>query len=223
MSSIIGTTIAGVAALACAAGAIAGRLDGNVAREVLAAVGAPVVVADPAVVRLGRPASVTVRGFASRRLEVRLVGATTAAGAQLGWSPLRLAGNVWRGSLPKPALRGIYPIEVRAGAGRRVVRSPSWLFRVFAAGTLSRPSFATPEGVAKWWVRTATGHARLVALKRWPRPAFDLRDRRLHQLLVVAYSPAGDPRVGDRLGMFICAVRDGFNGRWRLLEATLQP
>ena len=223
MSSMIGTTIVGVAALACAAGAIAGRPNGNVGRQASAASGAPVVVADPAIVRLGGSASVTVRGLAGRRLEVRLVGATTPAGVPLGWRPLRLAGKAWRGSLPRPALRGIYPIEVRAGAGQPVARSANWMLRVFAAGTLSRPSFARPEGVAKWWVRTATGHARLIALRRWPRPGFDLRDQRLHQLLVVAYSPVGHPDVEDRLGMFVTAVRNGFDGRWRLLEATLQP
>jgi hypothetical protein len=97
------------------------------------------------------------------------------------------------------------------------------MLHVFLAGTLSRPSFATPEGVAKWWVRTATGHGRLVALRRWPRPGFDLRDRRLHQLLVVAYSPVGHPGVDERRGMFITAVRNGFGSRWCLLEATLQP
>jgi hypothetical protein len=223
MSSMIGTAIVGVAALACAAGAIAGRPNGDVGRQATAAAGAPVVVADPAIVRLGGSASVTVRGLAGRRLEVRLAGATTPAGAPLGWRPLRLAGKVWRGSLPKPALRGIYPIEVRDGVGRPVARSANWMLRVFAAGTLSRPSFGTPEGVAKWWVRTATGHARLMALRRWPRPGFDLRDQRLHQLLVVAYSPVGHPDVDDRLGMFVTAVRNGFDGRWRLLEATLQP
>jgi hypothetical protein len=223
MSSMIGTTIVGVAALACAAGAIAGSPNGNVGRQSSAAAGAPAVVADPAIVRLGGSASVTVRGLAGRRLEVRLVGATTPAGVPLGWRPLRLAGKAWRGSLPKPALRGIYPIEVRAGAGQPVARSATWMLRVFATGTLSRPSFARPEGVAKWWVRTATGHARLIALRRWPRPGFDLRDQRLHQLLVVAYSPVGHPDVDDRLGMFVTAVRNGFDGRWRLLEATLQP
>lgn len=209
MGSMIGPTIVGVAALACAAGT--------------AAAGAPVVVADPGIVRLGGSASVTVHGLAGRRLEVRLAGATTPAGAPIGWRPLRRGDRVWRGSLPTPALRGIYPIEVRAGAGRPVARSTSWMLRVFAAGTLSRPSFPTPEGVARWWVRTATGHARLVALRRWPRPGFDLRDARLHQLLVVAYSPPGHPGVDDRLGMFVTAVRDGFHGRWRLLEATLKP
>ena len=223
MGSVIGPTIVGVAALACAAGAIAGRPDGNVRRLASAAAGAPVVAADPAIVRLGGSASVTVRGLAGRRLEVRLAGATTPAGALLGWRPLRLAAEVWRGSLPIPTLRGIYPIEVRAGAGRPVARSANWMLRVFSAGTLSRSSFATPEGVAKWWVRTATGHARLVALRRWPRPGFDLRDQRLHELLVVAYSPVGHPGVDDRLGMFVTAVRNGFDGRWCLLEATLQP
>jgi hypothetical protein len=72
-------------------------------------------------------------------------------------------------------------------------------------------------------VRAVPKDARLVALKRWRRPAFDRRDRRLHQLLVVAYSPAGHPRRRDRLGLFITAVRDGFDGRWRLLEATIAP
>jgi len=219
MRRTIGPTIVGVAALVGAAGAIAGHSDGNLANGA----SAPVVITDPAVARLGGQASVTVSGLPGRRLEVRLHGATTQAGSRLGWTPLRLEGAVWRGSLPTPALRGIYPIELRAGASRPVRRSAGWMFRVFAAGTLSRPSFATPEGVAKWWVRTATGHARLVALKRWPRPGFDLRDRRLHQLLVVAYSPPGDPRVVARLGMFISAVRDGYNGDWRLLEATLEP
>jgi hypothetical protein len=223
MGSMFGPTIVGVAALACATGAIAGRTNGDVGRQAYTAAGGPVVVADPALVRLGGSASVTVRGLTGRRLEVRLAGATTLAGAPLGWRPLHLAGKVWRGSLPTPTLRGIYPIEVRAGAGRPVARSTSWMLRVFAAGTLSRPSFATPEGVAKWWVRTATGHARLVALRRWPRPGFDLRDQRLHQLLVVAYSRVGHPGVDDRLGMFVTAVRNGFDGRWCLLEATLRP
>ena len=220
MNRLMGSTIMGVAALVCVAGAIAARPTGTVAPHAAAA---PVVVADPAIVPRGRSASITVRGFAGPRLEVRLAGATTPDGHPLGWKPLLLAGAIWRGSLPKPALRGIYPIELRAAAGRPVVRSANWMFRVFASRTLSRPSFPTPEDVARWWVRTVPGLARFVALRRWHRPAFDLRDRRLHQLLVVAYSPAGHPGVRDRLGMFITAVRDGYTGHWRLLEATVSP
>ena len=60
-------------------------------------------------------------------------------------------------------------------------------------------------------------------MKRWPRPTFDLRDRRRHQLLVVAYTLAGHRGVADRLGMFVTAVRDGLRGPWRLLEATVAP
>jgi hypothetical protein len=41
--------------------------------------------------------------------------------------------------------------------------------------------------------------------------------------LVVAYSPPGDPRVEDRLGMFVTVFRDGYHSPWRLLEATLEP
>ena len=223
MYRLIGPTIAGAAVLACAAGAIAARPTGKVAYHASRAAGAPVVIVEPAIVGLGKSASITVRGFAGPRLQVRLAGATTPAGHPLGWRPLLLTGTIWRGSLPKPALRGVYQIELRAGAGRPAVRSANWMFRVFALGTLSRPSFATADGVARWWVRAIPEHARLVALKRWRRPAFDRRDRRLHQLLVVAYSPNGRPLVRDRLGMFITAVRDGFNGRWRLLEATVAP
>ena len=61
------------------------------------------------------------------------------------------------------------------------------------------------------------------ALKPWPRPAFDRRDVRLNRLFVVAYSPPGKPAIRDRVGMFVTAFRDGYHGRWRLLEATVQP
>jgi hypothetical protein len=84
MSKMIGTTIVAVAALACAAGAVAGRPNGNVGHE---ASGVPVVVADPAIVRLSGSASVTARGLAGRRLEVRLVGAAPSRGQGLAWKP----------------------------------------------------------------------------------------------------------------------------------------
>ena len=119
-----------------------------------------------------------------------------------------------------PALDGIYPIRLRVGG--RVVRSGAWLLRVFPAGTTARPSFATPEEVAAWWVRERA-HAGLVALRPWQPPSVDRRNPRLHGLLVVAYSRPGHPAVRDRLGMFITAVPDGYSGRWRLLEASTLP
>ena len=60
-------------------------------------------------------------------------------------------------------------------------------------------------------------------MRRWRRPDFDHRDRRLHQLLVIAWLPGGRHLRRDRLGIFVTAVRDGFTGRWRLLEATALP
>jgi hypothetical protein len=43
------------------------------------------------------------------------------------------------------------------------------------------------------------------------------------QLFVIAYAPRGNTRPSSRLGLFVTAVRDGFHGRWRVLEATSQP
>ena len=57
-----------------------------------------------------------------------------------------------------------------------------------------------PRRRGSWWVQTLPLHARLVAMKRWPQPAFDLRDHRRHQLLVIAYTLAGQRAVDDRLG-----------------------
>ena len=184
-------------------------------------VGTPQVTLHPGVVLLRHSASVTVTGIAAPTLEVHLRGGSTSLGKALPWTELTRVGDTWRGRLPLPELRGIYPIELRVARGGEVIRSDNWFLRVFARGTLARPSFTTPEDVARYWVSTVG--ARIQALKLWPRPAFDLRDTRLHQLMVVAYSLPSKPNVKDRLGIFVTAVRDGYHGRWRLLEATAVP
>jgi len=66
-------------------------------------------------------------------------------------------------------------------------------------------------------------NVKAVELKELWRRCKEEGDERARERLVVAYSPPGDPRVVARLGMFISAVRDGYNGDWRLLEATLEP
>jgi hypothetical protein len=183
----------------------------------------PQVLLVPNVVALGHPSEIRVSGFAGHTLQARLAGASAKGGQPLPWTTLHRVHGVWRGTLPAPELRGVYPVELRVRAGSPVLRAGPWLLRVFARGTLARPTFHTPEQVARWWVLNRAGKARLVAMRRWPRPAFDLRDRRLHQLLVLAYSPPGRPAVRDRLGIFITAVRDGYRGEWRFLEATATP
>ncbi len=188
----------------------------------LAAGSGPRVSLRPGIATLGRPAAIVVTGIDAPSLQARLAGASTARGRALPWTQLRLANGRWRGTLPAPELRGIYPVELRIRPGAPVLHSRTWLLRVFAPGTLARPSFATPEEVGRWWVRSVPGRT-LVAMKRWPRPTFDRRDTRLHQLLVLAYSPPDRPALRDRLGIFVTAVRDGFDGRWRLLEATVVP
>ena len=190
-----------------------------------AAEAAPQVELQPAVAQLRERVTIAVSGINARSLEVLLAGATETLGnqpaSQLPWMPLHLVDGAWRGTLPAPALPGIYPIVLRTRAGAALIRSAQLFLRVFEPGTGTQPAFANPVDVVRWWVRTQ--HARLVAVRAWPRPGFDLRDLRLHRLFVVAYSPSGHPAVRDRLGMFVTAVRDGYSGRWRLLEATLEP
>ena len=183
----------------------------------------PQVALHPAVVPLRHTASVTVTGVAAPTLEAHLLGSSTALGKALPWTTLHRVGNTWRATLPVPEFRGIYPIELRVAQGGEVLRSDHWLLRVFARGTLARPAFKTPEEVAAYWVSTVGAKAHIEALRRWPRPAFDRRVRRLHQLMVIAYSPDAKTKVRDRLGIFVTAVRDGYHGRWRLLEATAVP
>jgi hypothetical protein len=179
----------------------------------------PELTLQPWITVLHQRAWVRVTGVTSASLDVRVVGGTTHVGKLLPWTTLALRGGVWRGLLPAPALRGVYAIELRAGS---VHVQADGLLRVYPRGMLKRPPFSSPEGVAGWWVREVP-HGRLTALRRWPLPASDRRDRHLHQLLVVAYDPPGHTAVKDRLGMFVTAVREGTGRRWRLLEATVAP
>jgi len=173
-------------------------------------------------VRLNGQAAIAVSGLQARSVQVRLSGESYSDGTRLPWRSLRLVDGVWRGSLPAPALRGVYPVMLRTDAGARAPDRHQAFVRVFEPGTRARPSFADPADVVRWWV-SAVQHATLVALREWPRPAFDRRDPRLHRLFVVAYSPPGHPGVDDRRGMFVTAFRNGYRGRWQLLEATAQP
>jgi hypothetical protein len=177
----------------------------------------------PAVVQRGQTAAIAVSGIRAASLEVRLVGATKNLGVPLPWAPLHLRAGAWRGTLPAPEFRGVYPLELRVGGGSSLLRSDRWLLRVYASGTLSRPSFGTPEEAARSWLRTLPGPATFVAIKNWRQPAFDRREPRLHQLFALAYEVPGPLGVPERLGMFVMAVRDGFQGKWRLLEATVVP
>jgi hypothetical protein len=176
----------------------------------------------PSTVRFAEQPTIVVSQVHVRSLQVELLGGTDLLGHALGWRSLRLTNGRWVGELPMPGLLGVYPVLLRVRAGAAQFGSPRWLLRVFDPGTGRRPSFRNPSDVARWWVRTVR-RQRLVALKAWPRPGFDHRDPRLHRLFVVAYAPHGDGTVLDRLGMFVTAYRDDYDGRWRLLEATAQP
>ncbi len=185
--------------------------------------GGPQVTLNPAVVPLRHTASVTVTGIDAPTLQVHLLGSSSLLGKALPWTPMRRFGSTWRATLPLPEFRGIYPIELRVSRGAEVLRSEQWLLRVFAPGTLSRPSFKTPEEVVAYWLREKTSQGRLEALRHWPQPRFDRRVRKLHELMVISYSLPERRAVRDRLGIFVTAVRDGYHGRWRFLEASAFP
>jgi hypothetical protein len=182
----------------------------------------PRVSLQPAVVVLGGRATVLVVGWNESHLEVSLAGATDRVGRLLGWRVARRRGEAWVVELPRPALRGIYPVLLRDRANGTVVRSTSWLLRIFRRAAAHEPTFTTPQAAVRWWVQTSR-HATLAAMKRWQRSALDKRDPRLHRLFVVAFNLPGRPGVSNRLGQFVTAVRDGYGGRWRLLEANVQP
>jgi hypothetical protein len=124
--------------------------------------------------------------------------------------------------LPAPPLLGIYPLQLRLDHGRKL-SSPRWLLRVFPRGVLRRTSFPTASGAIRNFVSHLPGDQVLVALKRWPLAEFDHRDPRLNQLFAIAYAPRAHDGPSSRLGLFITTVRNGFDGRWRLLETSTGP
>ena len=176
----------------------------------------------PPVARLGQDATIAVSGIPGHSLEARLSGATDIEGRPPAWRSLRLVGSTWRGRLPAPERLGVYPVELRTGAGAPAFRARGSLLQVLARSTLARPAFDDPADVVRWWVATVP-HASVVALRPWPHSAFDRRDARLHRQFVVAFSPPGRPEAGDQLGMFVTAFRDGYGAPWRLLEAMVEP
>jgi hypothetical protein len=176
----------------------------------------------PSIVGLEVAPTIVVSGVRVPSLQVLLFGASDLLGHSWGWQSLRLVNGRWVGELPMPGFLGVYPVYLRVRSGGERFGSPHWILRVLDPGTGRRPSFQNPFDVARWWVR-AVRHRRLVAVKAWPRPAFDHRDPRLHRLFIVAYAPYGDGNVLDRLGMFITAYRHDDHSPWRLLEATAEP
>jgi hypothetical protein len=169
---------------------------------------------------------ISVSGVTAHSLDVRLLGATDMTGRAYEWAPyrwrrLRLGRGEWRGLLPGPALLGIYQVQLRLDHGRKLLTSRHWLDRVFPYGTEARPSFATPAGVIDDYVAHLPGHQVLLSTKPLPLAAYDHRDPRLHRFFAIAYAPRDEK--GPRLGRFITTVREGFHGRWRLLDAAIQP
>jgi len=171
---------------------------------------------------------VLVSGLSASAVSVRLEGADDPAGLAYQWTPyrwrrLRLVRGAWRGILSAPPLRGIYRLQFQVQRSKRFLQSPHWLLRVLPPGALKRSAFQTPRAVIRDYVSDLPGDRVLVAARRWPQAAFDHRDPRLQRIFAIAYAPRGDRRPGARRGLFITTFRNGYRGRWRLLEATIHP
>jgi hypothetical protein len=181
----------------------------------------------PRVIEYGA-ARVAVSGITATAVKVRLLGATDPKGRAYRWTPYRwrrlaLVSGTWRGDLPAPPLQGVYQLELRASGPRQLLASPHWLLRVLPPGALRHRPFATPRAVIRDFVRHLPGNEVLVARRHWSQAPFDHRDPRLNQIFAIAYAPRHNTKPGSRLGLFITTFRDGFDGRWRLLQATLAP
>jgi hypothetical protein len=182
-----------------------------------------VVTVTPRVVVPYLWASVGVEGVGDATgVDVRLLGASNIYGAIAPWISLHRRRGSWRARLPQPVLPGIYPIKIRTHPAMTVARARVVYLRVYEAGTTARPLFTTSQQVAAWWVTSVAGGT-VVAIRRWPGTAFDHRLTKLNQLFVIAYSPRGTSAAGDRRGVWITAVREGYLGKWRLLEVSIRP
>jgi len=171
---------------------------------------------------------IAVRGLKARTAQVRLLGAIDRRGLAYEWTPypwrrLRLLRGRWHGLLLPPPLLGIYQQQLRVDNGRTLLTSTRWLLRVFRPRTQSRQSYPSATAAVRGYVAHLAGSQHLVAVKQWPLASFDHRDPRLHRLFVIAYAPRSDRGLDARRGLFVTTVRDGFHGRWRLLDATTQP
>jgi hypothetical protein len=170
--------------------------------------------------------SISVSGLQARSVGVRLLGATDMNGRAYQWTPykwqrLRLGRGTWRGVLPAPAFLGIYQLQLRLDHGREFLTNTHWLDRVFPYGTERRPAFATSAEVINDYVAHLPGHQVLVNTTPWPLASWDHRNPRLHDFFAIAFAPRG--RKGHKVGRFVMTVREGFHGRWRLLQVAVQP
>jgi len=117
----------------------------------------------------------------------------------------------------------MYPLQLEIEQSERVMQSPRWLLRVLPPGTLKRSAFRTPLAVLRDYAIDLPGDRVLVADRPWPKPAFDHRDPRLNRIFTIADAPRGNNTTGTRRGLFITVFRNGYHGRWRLLNATIIP
>src|SRR3954453_21266941 len=103
----------------------------------------PRVDVRPSIARLGERPTIAVSGIRVRSLEVRLAGGSYADGEPLPWHALTLVAGAWRGTLPAPALHGLYRVVLRTRPGAAPIGPQQVFLRVFPRGLRSAPSFGS--------------------------------------------------------------------------------
>ena len=181
----------------------------------------------PRVIEYGL-ARVSVSGITATSVSARLLDANDPAGLAYRWTPYRwrrleLVRGRWSGVLAAPPLLGTYQLQFQIHHPKRLLGSPRWLLEVLPPGTLNHAAFTTPLAVLRNYVSKLPGNQVLVAERPWPQAAYDHRDPRLSRVFVIAYAPRDDNTPSTQRGLFIATFRDGYHGRWRLLETTVSP
>jgi len=206
--------------------AAAGRASISLATRGASADSALRVRLKPRVVEYGA-VRVSVSGISAAAVSVRPKGANDLRGPAYQWTPfpwrrLRLVRGRWYGALAAPPLLGIYQLQLRVQS-RGLLQSPRWLLRVLLPGTLNSSAFSSPRALIRDYVTDLPGKQLLVSDRQRPQAAYDHRDPRLLRLFVIAYAPRSHNTPDTRRGLFISMFRNGYHGRWRLLEATVSP
>lgn len=129
----------------------------------------------------------------------------------------------WVAGCISPRRAGVYPAEV--SLGKVILTSRDWLLRVYPAGFLREPGFATPEEAVK--ARFARDFPNCTILEVKPRPLLpdDLRDPDYHRLFMVTfYSPRRNRTLpAGAHTYFYYVVKDGPIGAWRVIQSGTGP
>lgn len=122
-----------------------------------------------------------------------------------------------------PGEPGVYPAEVTLGG--LTFSSGDWLLRVYAAGFLAEPGFASPEEAGSARFARDFPRCTLRKIEPWALLSDDSRDPGYHRLLTVTfYQPYAGPVLPAGTHTYCYyLIQDGPAGPWRVLAGGTGP